>query len=63
VDKRRRVVVEVSEDAHRDLRRLALLNDLKLYELTNAALEEFLADQERIRLLVKRLKLRQGNVS
>ena len=63
MDKHRRVVVEVHEDVHREIRRLALLNDLKLYEVTNAALEEFLADQERVRLLVKRVKLRQGNVS
>jgi hypothetical protein len=62
MDKRRRVVVEVSEDVHRELRKTALLNDLKLYELTNACLEEFLKDSERVRAVVRQLKV-QGNVS
>jgi hypothetical protein len=57
------VVVEVSDDVHREIRRLAILNDLKIYELTNAVIEEFLGDQERMKALVRRLKLRQGNIS
>jgi hypothetical protein len=53
----RRVVVEVRWDLHREIRKLALLNDLRIYELTNAIIEEFLGDQERVRVLVKRLRL------
>lgn len=57
MDKRRRVVVEVREDLHRELRKLALLNDLKIYEVSNAILEDFLGDGERLKELVRRLKL------
>jgi hypothetical protein len=53
----RRTVVEVREDLHREIRKLALLNDLRIYELTNAVVEEFLRDEERKRALVKRLRL------
>ena len=54
--------MEVSEPVHRELRKLALLNDLKIYELTNALLEESLKDPEQAKALVKKLKL-QGNIS
>lgn len=53
----RRVVVEVREDLHGQLRRLALLNDLHIYELVNALLEEALKDEERVKALIKRLRL------
>jgi hypothetical protein len=53
----RRVVVEVREDLHREIRKLALLNDLRIYELTNAMIEEFLKDEERVKALIKRLRL------
>jgi hypothetical protein len=53
----RRTVVEVREDLHRELRKLALLNDLKIYELTNVMIEEFLKDQEKVKSLIKKLKL------
>jgi len=53
----KRTVVEVREDLHREIRKLALLNDLRIYELTNAIIEEFLKDPERVRALIKRLKL------
>jgi hypothetical protein len=53
----RRVVVEVRCDLHRELRKLALLNDLRIYELANAVIEDFLRDQERVKVLIKRLKL------
>lgn len=53
----RRVVVEVRWDLHRELRKLALLNDLRIYELTNAIIEEFLMEEERVKALVKRLRL------
>jgi hypothetical protein len=53
----RRTVVEVREDLHQELRKLALLNDLRIYELTNAMIEEFLKDQEKVKSLIKKLKL------
>jgi hypothetical protein len=57
VKENRRTVVEVREDLHREIRKLALLNDLRIYELTNAILEEFLKDEERVKALIKRLRL------
>jgi len=53
----RRTVVEVREDLHLEIRKWALLNDLRIYELTNAIIEEALKDQEKVKALVKRLKL------
>lgn len=53
----RRVVVEVREDLHRELRKYALLNDLRIYELTNALIEEVLRDEGRVKALIKRLRL------
>ena len=53
----RRTVVEVREDLHREIRKLALLNDLRIYELANAMIEEFLKDEERVKALIKRLRL------
>jgi hypothetical protein len=44
VSKVRHVVVEVREDLHRELRKQAILNDVKLYQLTNAVVEEVLRD-------------------
>jgi hypothetical protein len=58
VDKNvRRTVVEVSDGLHRELRKLALLNDLRIYVLVNGVLEEFLGDEERVKALIKRLKV------
>jgi hypothetical protein len=57
MDKRRRTVVEIRDDLHQELRRVAILNDLKIYVLTNALVEEALKDPEKIKALVKRLKL------
>jgi hypothetical protein len=57
VDKSRRTVVEIREELHREIRKLAIINDLKIYVLTNAIIEDFLSDQERVKALVKRLKL------
>ncbi len=57
MSRQRRVVVEVTEPVHRELRKLALLNDLKSYELTNAIIEDGLRDEERVNALVKKLKL------
>ena len=57
MDKRRRTVVEIRDDLHQELRRVAILNDLKIYVFTNALVEDALKDQEKIKALVKRLKL------
>ena len=57
MSKGRRTVVEVRDDLHREIRKLALLNDLRIYELTNAIIEECLRDQERVRALIKKLRL------
>jgi len=57
VSRNRRVVVEVSQEVHNEVKKLALLNDLKIYVLTNALLEDFLKDQDRVKALIKRLKL------
>ena len=57
MNKNRRVVVEIREDLHREIRKQAILNDVKIYELTNAIMEEFLKDEEHMRALIKRLKI------
>jgi hypothetical protein len=57
LEKSRRTVVEVRGDLHREIRKLALLNELRIYELVNAILEEYLKDQEKIEKLIKRLQL------
>ncbi len=57
LDKSRRTVVEVHENLHREIRKIALLNDLRIYELTNAIIKEFLNDEERVRGLIKKLRL------
>ena len=54
----RRTVIEVRDDLHSKIRKLALLNDLKIYELANAILEDFLKDQEKANALIKRLRLK-----
>jgi hypothetical protein len=53
----RRTVIEVREDLHREIRKLALLNDLRIYVLANAILEEVLKDEERVKALIRRLRL------
>jgi len=58
VKENRRTVVEVQDDLHREIRKLALLNDLRIYELTNAIIEEALSDEERVKALIKRLRLK-----
>ena len=57
MDKSRRTVVEIREELHREIRKLAIINDVKIYVLTNAMIDDFLSDQERVNALVKRLKL------
>jgi hypothetical protein len=57
VDKQRRTVIEIRADLHQQIRKLAILNDLKIYVVANAIIEETVKDQERINALIKRLKL------
>jgi hypothetical protein len=57
VDKNRRTVIEIHADLHQQIRKLAILNDLKIYVLANAIIEEALNDQEKTKALIKRLKL------
>jgi len=57
----RRTVIEVREDLHREIRKLALLNDLRIYQLANAIIEEFLKDEQRVKTLIKRLRLEVGS--
>ena len=52
-------MVEVREDLHREIRKVALLNDLRIYELANAVLEDGLKDNEKMKTLVKRLRLQR----
>ena len=59
----RRTVVEVRDDLHGEIRRLALLNDLRIYVVVNAILEEFLRDKAKVKALIKRLRVEEGNVS
>ena len=53
----RRTVVEVRDELHKENWKLALLNDLRIYQVANAIIEEFLKDQERVKALIKRLRL------
>jgi hypothetical protein len=57
VDKNRRAVIEIHADLHQKIRKLAILNDLKIYVLASAIIEDVLSDQEKIAALIKRLKL------
>jgi hypothetical protein len=57
VDRGRRTVVEVRDDLHREIKKLALLNDLRIYELTNAIIEDAVKDQENMRVLIKKIRL------
>lgn len=52
----KRTVVEIRDELHREIRKLVLLNDLRIYEVANAIIEEFLKDQERVKVLIKRLR-------
>ena len=57
MDKSRRTVVEIREDLHREMRKLALLNDLRIYALVNAVVADFLGDEERVKVLIRKLRL------
>ena len=53
----RRVVVEIKPEVHKELRKLAVINDLKTYVLVNAMLEGVLSDENQVKDLLKRLKV------
>jgi hypothetical protein len=57
LDKSRRAVLEVRDDLHREIRKLALLNDLRIYELTSAIIKGFLDDQEQVKALIRKLRV------
>ncbi len=57
MDKHRRTVIEIRADLHQRIRKLALLNDLRIYAVANAIIEEVLGDEEKVNALIKRLKL------
>ena len=56
MDKSRRAVVEIRADLHREIRRHAILNDVRIYELTNAMIEELIRNEESVKILIKKLK-------
>ncbi len=51
------MVVEIREDLHQALRKIAILNELKLYVLANGIVEDALNNQERLKSLIRKLKL------
>ena len=56
MDKSRRAVVEIRADLHREIRKQAILNDVRIYELTNAMIEEIISNEESVKALIKKLK-------
>lgn len=56
MDKSRRAVVEIRADLHREIRKQAILNDVRIYELTNAIIEEIIRNEESVKRLINRLK-------
>ena len=57
MEKKRRVVVEIREDLHQALRKIAIMNELKLYMLVNGIVEDTLNEQERLKNVIKKLKV------
>ena len=57
MDKSRRAVVEIRHDLHREIRKQAILNDVRIYQLTNAMIEEIMGNEESVKALIKKLKL------
>jgi|YelNatPaOPRAMG01_1025707.scaffolds.fasta_scaffold63198_2 hypothetical protein len=51
----KRVVVEVNAQLHKELRKIAVINDLRLHILVNAILEDCLSDEEKVKALLKQL--------
>jgi len=52
VGRSKRTVVEIRDELHREIRKLALLNDLRIYQVANGIIEEFLKDREKARVLL-----------
>lgn len=48
----KRTVVEIRDELHREIRKSALLNDLRIYQVANGIIEEFLKDREKARVLL-----------
>jgi hypothetical protein len=59
VDKSCRTVVEIRDDLHREIKKSALLNDLRIYELVNVIIEDVLVDKEKMKLLINRTRLQR----
>lgn len=57
LDKKRCVVAEISENLHQELRKTVIINELKLYKLVNGIVEETLKDEEKLKTLLKKLKV------
>lgn len=53
----KRVVIEIRPDLHKELRKIAVLNDLKTYVVANAIIEDYLSDEARVKALLKRIKV------
>jgi hypothetical protein len=54
----KRVVVEVRADLHKELRKLAVVNDLRLYTVVNVLLEDCMRDEERVKALLRQQNLK-----
>ena len=50
-----RTVVEIQDDLHGQLKRLALLNDLRIHELANTVIGDFLQDSEQVKATIRKL--------
>ena len=54
-----RTVVEIRDELHGQIKRLALLNDLRIHEVANAAIANFLHDEQKIKATIMELRLRK----
>lgn len=48
----KRTVVEIRDELHREIRKSALLNDLRIYQVADGIIEEFLKDREKASVLL-----------
>jgi hypothetical protein len=48
--------VEIREDLHQELKKTAVMNELKLYNLVNGIITETLNDEERLKELLRKLR-------
>jgi len=49
--------VQIRKDIHARIKALSALNDLKLRDLATALLSEILTDEERVKQIIKKLKV------